>query len=68
MSTLKTAIEKNNGVVAVARRLGISPSRLGNWVNRGVPIRQCARVSAVLDIPLKQVRPDVDWDSFQRAA
>ena len=60
MKTLKQAVEARGGVTAAAVLLGITPQRLANWIERGVPTEHCARVEAALGIARQQMRPK-DW-------
>lgn len=59
MQKLRSAIDKR-GLKVSADRLGIKKSRLGNWVDRGVPVEHCAEVERVLGVSRKVLRPD-DW-------
>lgn len=63
MPTLKQAIEAHGGITAAAALLDVSLQRLGHWVNRGVPLDQCARVEAALGVPRQALRPD-DWQAI----
>lgn len=60
MSTLKQAVEQHGGVTAAAALLSVSPQRLSNWMDRGVPTEHCARVEARLGVARKDLRPS-DW-------
>ncbi|PZQ77967.1 MAG: hypothetical protein DI563_02075 [Variovorax paradoxus] len=62
MQTLKQAVDER-GLTASAALLGISPQRLANWVERGVPTEHCARVEAVLGVGRRDLRPD-DWQAI----
>lgn len=59
---LKQAIDESGGVTAVAARLQITPQRLTNWVERGVPVDRCAAVEVAVEGRMKRadLRPD-DW-------
>jgi len=61
MIALKQFVEKN-GVTATATRLHISPQRLHNWTERGVPIEFCAAVERMTkgEVTRRDLRPD-DW-------
>lgn len=60
MPTLKQAVEDKGGITAAAALLDISPQRLSNWIERGVPIEFGARVETVLGVSRRDLRPD-DW-------
>jgi len=59
MQTLKQAVEAK-GLKVSAELLGVTPQRLSNWVERGVPVERCAGVEAELGVSRKTLRPD-DW-------
>lgn len=63
MKALKQAVEAHGGVTAAAVLLEISPQRLSNWIERGVPTEHCARVEAALGVARQQMRPK-DWRSI----
>jgi DNA-binding transcriptional regulator YdaS (Cro superfamily) len=63
MKTLKQAVEARGGVTAAAVLLEITPQRLSNWMERGVPTEHCARVEAALGIARQDMRPD-DWQAI----
>lgn len=59
MISLDEAIKASGGLSAVARKLGISPQTVFNWVDRGaVPIRYGAPLEDALDGRLRR------WDLF----
>jgi DNA-binding transcriptional regulator YdaS (Cro superfamily) len=60
MDQLKNAIAAHGGLSAAAALLGITASRLSNWVDRGVPTDKCATVEAALGVSRQLLRPD-DW-------
>lgn len=60
METLKQAVEGRGGLSVAAGLLAVSPQRLSNWLDRGVPTEHCARVEAALGIPRQALRPE-DW-------
>lgn len=62
MTTLKQAVEAK-GLKVSADLLGVTPQRLSNWVERGVPVELCATVEAELGVSRKTLRPD-DWRSI----
>lgn len=63
MQTLKQAVEVHGGITSAAALLGVTPQRLGNWIERGVPTELCAKVEAKLGIPRQALRPD-DWQAI----
>lgn len=50
------------GLTAMAQRLGVSAQRLSNWMQRGVPIEQCAAIEAATGGAVRRwdMRPS-DW-------
>ena len=59
METLKQAVEAR-GLKVSAELLSVTPQRLSNWMERGVPVEHCAAVHAALGVSRKTLRPD-DW-------
>lgn len=59
MKTLKQVVEER-GLKACADLLAVTPQRLSNWMERGVPVEQCATVDAKLGVPREALRP-TDW-------
>lgn len=59
MKTLKQVVE-DRGLKVAADLLAVSPQRLSNWMERGVPVEWCAAVDAKLGVSRKELRPD-DW-------
>lgn len=53
---LKQSIAANGGLVKSAALLGVSPQRLHNWVQRGVPAGRCIHVALVLGADLRSLR------------
>lgn len=62
---LKEAIDASGGVTAVAASLLVSPQRLNNWVERGVPVDRCAAVEAAVNglVTRADLRPE-DWQAI----
>lgn len=62
---LKQAIVEAGGVSAVAARLQVTPQRLTNWVERGIPVDKCAAVEMAVEgrIKRQELRPD-DWKAI----
>ena len=59
MKTLQQAVE-SRGLKVSADLLGVSPQRLSNWMDRGVPVEHCAAVETELGVTRQDLRPD-DW-------
>ena len=59
MKTLQQAVD-SRGLKASADLLGVSPQRLSNWMDRGVPVEHCASVETELGVTRRDLRPD-DW-------
>ena len=59
MSKFRQAIEQI-GLANAARRLEITPQRLSNWVERGVPVEKCYAVERALEgkVTRKDLRED----------
>lgn len=57
LPSLSAAIEDYGGLVRSAADLGVSPQRLSNWLERGVPVGWCAEVERVLEVPRCVLRP-----------
>lgn len=62
METLKQAVEAK-GLKVSADLLAVTPQRLSNWMERGVPVEHCASVEAELGVSRKTLRPD-DWQTI----
>lgn len=60
---LKQAIDQAGGPTEVAKRIGVSPQRLANWIARGVPASYCLRLESLTGISRKDLRPD-DWADY----
>lgn len=59
MQILKQAVDARTLKVA-ADLLSVTPQRLSNWMERGVPVGKCAAVEAALGVSRKALRPN-DW-------
>lgn len=61
MDKLKTYVN-SVGLGVLAKRLGVSPQRLANWQERGVPLEYCNAVEAASDQVVMRwhLRP-ADW-------
>lgn len=59
MKTLQQTVE-SAGLKASAQLLRITPQRLSNWMDRGVPVEHCAAVEMVLGVSRRDLRPE-DW-------
>lgn len=56
---LDAAIRAAGGSTALARRLGLTPSAIGNWRSTGIPAARAPEVSRVTGLPLHVLRPDL---------
>lgn len=67
---LKRAIEQVGGLTKAAGALGVSPQRLGNWIDRGVPAEHCPSIERITDgaVRCEELRPDVDWAAIRGTA
>lgn len=56
------AARKLGGRAEMANRLGVKPSAIGNWKDRGVPLEHCAAIELACGgiVTRRQLRPD-DW-------
>lgn len=61
MNELETAIKAAGGVSVIAGKLNISPQRLTNWIERGVPVEQCAALEIALDGLVTRQQMNPDW-------
>ena len=63
MSALQRAIQHSGGLSRLAAALGVSPQRLSNWLERGVPAEQCPLIERATDgaVRCEELRPDVAW-------
>lgn len=64
MEHVKKAI-RDAGVANVAKALGVKTQVVFNWIERGVPVLECARLEAVMGGKLtrQQMRPN-DWQQI----
>jgi len=65
---LRKAVKRYGGPSKVARALGMTPQRVGNWLKRGVPVQNCPQVERLLGVPCSVLRPDVEWAGLRTAA
>ena len=56
---LDAAVRAAGGSAALARKLGLTPSAVGNWRSTGIPASRAPEVSRVTGVPLHVLRPDV---------
>lgn len=68
---LQRAIEAAQGATVLAKGIGVSPQRLGNWHLRGIPAEFCPRIerftrSLGRPVPCEVLRPDVEWSELRR--
>lgn len=56
---------KDVGLTATAGMLSVSVQRLANWIERGVPVEQCAAIEMATNgrVTRKDLRPN-DWQSI----
>ena len=52
-----------HGLTPTAGVIGVSVQRLGNWLDRGIPMDQCAKVEVSLGgaVAVEDMRPDINW-------
>lgn len=62
METLKHYVSAH-GLTPTASALGVSVQRLGNWLDRGIPMEQCAKVEVATSgaVTVEELRPDINW-------
>ncbi len=64
MDSLNNAIDIAGGQAALARKIGVVPQVVNNWVRRGnVPAEHCPAIERATDgkVRCEALRPDVDW-------
>lgn len=65
IAAIKTACSHVGGQSEMAKRLGISPPTVNQWVNgtRKIPVRRCPEIEKVTSgmVRCEDLRPDVDW-------
>ena len=57
------AAEVVGGQAALARKLGVAPPTINQWVNgtRPIPAERCPEIEAATGVRCEDLRPDVDW-------
>lgn len=45
--------------IAVARKLGVSPSTITRWSSEGIPADRVLEIERVTGIPRRELRPDL---------
>jgi DNA-binding transcriptional regulator YdaS (Cro superfamily) len=62
---LDQAADVLQGRANLAERLGVTPSAIGNWKKRGVPLEYCAAIERLTgaQVTRRHLRP-VDWADF----
>jgi DNA-binding transcriptional regulator YdaS (Cro superfamily) len=58
-SPFALAVERAEGLNNLALRIGVKPSRAGNWYVRGVPAQFCIDIERETGISRHALRPDV---------
>jgi DNA-binding transcriptional regulator YdaS (Cro superfamily) len=64
MNALQRVFSLCGGQTALAKKLGIRQSAVGNWAIRGrVPAERCPDVERLVNgaVTCEELRPDVDW-------
>lgn len=63
MNALRDAIETVGGQTRLALMVGVSPQRLSNWLDRGVPPERCPDIEAATSgaVTCEQMRPGIAW-------
>ena len=64
-TAIKKACNYVGGQSEMAKRLGISPPTVNQWINgpRKIPARRCPEIEKVTSgvVRCEELRPDVDW-------
>jgi DNA-binding transcriptional regulator YdaS (Cro superfamily) len=62
MNGLKKAINKQGGLTALGRALGVSKGVVFNWTERGnVPAPYCPEIEKLTGVPSEELNSEVDW-------
>lgn len=63
MSAIHQATVAAGGVGALARLIDVSPQRLINWRERGVPAEYCPLIERATGglVRCEDLRPDIEW-------
>ena len=64
LSVLADSLPSIGGASALAKKIGVSPQSVSNWLRRGrVPVRFCPIVERATKraVLCEELRPDVDW-------
>jgi DNA-binding transcriptional regulator YdaS (Cro superfamily) len=62
MEQLSKAIEIAGSQTALAKKLGISPQVVNNWLaRRNVPAQYCPDIEQATGVRCEELRPDVNW-------
>jgi DNA-binding transcriptional regulator YdaS (Cro superfamily) len=70
MSALHQAIDHCGGLTRLAAAIGVSPQRVSNWVERGVPAERCPDIERATAgaVRCEDLRPDVAWQVLREQA
>lgn len=73
MNPLQRAIEVAGGLTRLADAIGVTPQRLLNWVDRGVPAERCPDIEratreAGTAVTCEELKPDVNWGVLRQNA
>ncbi|HHH1259005.1 TPA: transcriptional regulator [Yersinia enterocolitica] len=64
-SALKEACLNFGGQASIARRLGVSPPTVNQWISgaRPIPAERCLEIEKITEgtVTCEELRPDVDW-------
>ena len=64
---LELAIERANGVTALARAIPVgSHNVINQWKANRVPADYCPRIEELTGVPCEQLRPDVAWSVLRK--
>lgn len=65
MNSITTAVELLGGVTALARRFGVTPPTVHQWLSgkRPIPAERCPVIERLTHhvVTCEQLRPDVEW-------
>lgn len=65
ITAIKTACGHVGGQAEMAKRLGISPPTVNQWINgtRQIPARRCPEIEKATfgAVRCEDLRPDIDW-------
>lgn len=62
MDALKKAIDIAGSQSALAKKIGLVPQVVNNWLARGnVPAEYCPNIEQATGVRCEDLRPDVNW-------